>query len=249
MEQLQHCEILRTKINVTTMPDTVNYIGNHIEELRGRYICVANVHTTVMAYDNEEYRKVQNSAAMALPDGAPLSCYSRRRGFVDAKRVTGPDLMLELFRVSEEKGYRHFFYGSTRETLDAMKRVLEKEYPKMVVTGMHSPPFRKLTEEEDREVIKLINETRSDFIWIGLGAPKQEMWMYEHKDQFCGVMIGVGAGFDYLAGYIKRAPSWMQKISMEWLYRLAQDPRRLWKRYIVTNLKFIYLLHKEKKIQ
>lgn len=247
MEDLRHCEILKTRINVTNMQDTLAYINAHIEELRGKYICVSNVHTTVMSYENERYREIQNNAAMALPDGAPLSNYSRKKGYKDARRVTGPDLMVELFRISPQRGYRHFFYGATQETLDSMRTVIERDYPGMLVVGMYSPPFRKMTEEEDAEAVKLINEAKPDFIWIGLGAPKQEEWMYEHRDRVSGVMIGVGAGFDYLAGYIKRAPMWMQKISMEWFYRLLQDPSRLWKRYVTTNMKFIRFTHREDK--
>lgn len=247
MEELRHCEILKTNINVTNMQETVTYINAHIEELRGKYICVSNVHTTVMSYENEHYRKIQNGAAMALPDGAPLSSYSRKHGHKYARRVAGPDLMLELFKISPQHGYRHFFYGSTVETLESMKQVIECDYPQMQVAGMYSPPFRKLTAEEDAAVIQLINEANPDFIWVGLGAPKQEEWMYEHLDKVNGVMLGVGAGFDYLAGFIKRAPMWMQNNSLEWFYRLIQNPKRLWKRYIVTNVKFIYLISREKR--
>lgn len=247
MEELQHCEILKTNINVTNMSDTIKYIGEHLNDLRGKYICISNVHTTVMAYENAEYRKIQNSAAMALPDGAPLSSYSRRRGYKQAQRVTGPDLMLELFAVSGEKGYRHYFYGATEETLQSMRKVIERDYPGMEIAGMYAPPFRTLTPQEDAEIVEKINESRPDFIWIGLGAPKQEEWMYRHMGQLQGVLIGVGAGFDYLAGYIKRAPRWMQKMSLEWLYRLLQDPRRLWRRYFTSNVKFICLTRMDKK--
>lgn len=247
MEELQHCEILKTNINVTNMSDTIKYIGGHLDDLRGKYICVSNVHTTVMSYENEEYRKIQNSAAMALPDGAPLSSYSRRRGYKQAQRVTGPDLMLELFAVSKEKGYRHYFYGATEETLQSMRKVIERDYPGMEIAGMYAPPFRTLTPQEDAEIVEKINNSRPDFIWVGLGAPKQEEWMYQHMGQLQGVLIGVGAGFDYLAGYIKRAPHWMQKMSLEWLYRLLQDPRRLWRRYFTSNVKFICLTRMDKK--
>lgn len=247
MEELQHCEILKTNISVTNMSDTIAYINAHIEELRGKYICVSNVHTTVMSYENEKYRIIQNSAAMALPDGAPLSSYSRKKGFKEARRVTGPDLMLELFRVSPQRGYRHFFYGATPEILEAMKKNMSKEYPDTVIAGMYSPPFRKMTPDEDDTIVKMINNTQPDFVWVGLGAPKQEEWMYEHMDKVNAVMIGVGAGFDYLAGEIKRAPKWMQKLSLEWIYRLLQDPRRLWKRYLTTNMKFIRFTRREKK--
>ena len=247
MEELQHCEILKTNINVTNMSDTIKYIGGHLDDLRGKYICVSNVHTTVMSYENEEYRKIQNGAAMALPDGAPLSSYSRRKGYKQAQRVTGPDLMLELFAISKEKGYRHYFYGATEETLQSMKEVLERDYPGIQIAGMYAPPFRALTPQEDAQIVAKINESRPDFIWIGLGAPKQEEWMYQHMGQLQGVLIGVGAGFDYLAGYIKRAPRWMQRMSFEWLYRLLQDPKRLWRRYFTSNVKFICLTRMDKK--
>ena len=247
MEELQHCEILKTKINVTNMSDTIKYICSHLDELRGKYICVSNVHTTVLSYENEEYRKIQNSAAMALPDGAPLSSYSRRKGYKDAQRVTGPDLMLELFKISMQGGYRHYFYGATEETLAAMRQVLERDYPGIEIAGMYAPPFRETTQEEDEQIIQQINESRPDFIWVGLGAPKQEQWMYQHMGKLDGVLIGVGAGFDYLAGYIKRAPRWMQKMSLEWVYRLLQDPKRLWRRYFTSNVKFICLTRMDKK--
>lgn len=248
MGKLQHCKILKTNINVTNMRETLYYINTHINELRGKYICVSNVHTTVMSYENEKYREIQNSAAMALPDGAPLSIYSRKRGYKHAKRVTGPDLMLEIFKISLQKKYSHFFYGSTQATLDKMKAVIEKDYPEMQIAGMYSPPFRQLTEEEDKKIIEMINESKADFIWVGLGAPKQEYWMFNHKDKVNGIMIGVGAGFDYLAGYIKRAPKWMQRLSLEWVYRLLQDPKRLGKRYLTTNIKFFRFVHEEEKI-
>ena len=247
MEELQHCEILKTNINVTNMSDTIKYIDGHLDDLRGKYICVSNVHTTVMSYENEESRKIQNGAAMALPDGAPLSSYSRRKGYKQAQRVTGPDLMLELFAISKEKGYRHYFYGATEETLQSMKEVLERDYPGIQIAGMYAPPFRALTPQEDAQIVAKINEARPDFIWIGLGAPKQEEWMYQHMGQLQGVLIGVGAGFDYLAGYIKRAPRWMQRMSLEWLYRLLQDPKRLWRRYFTSNVKFICLTRMDKK--
>lgn len=249
MEELQYCEILGVQINVTDMNRTLDYIGMHLEELRGNYICVSNVHTTVMAYEDSAYRNIQNSGAMALPDGAPLSVYSRKHGFADAGRVTGPDLMLELIKASKEKGYRHFFYGATQETLAAMRTAIERDYPDTCIAGMYAPPFRPLNASEDAAVVSMINQAKPDFIWVGLGAPKQEQWMYEHRGMLCGVSVGVGAAFDYLAGDIKRAPKIMQKLCLEWLYRLLQDPKRLWKRYVTTNFKFIKYVKKESRIR
>ena len=153
--------------------------------------------------------------------------------------------MQEIFALSEQYGYRHYFYGSTPETLQLLKEKVEEKYHLHIV-GLESPPFRKLTEEEDRAVVERIRVARADFVWVGLGAPKQERWMYEHKGRVDSLMIGVGAGFDYFAGNIKRAPLWMQKCSLEWLYRLKQDPKRLFKRYLVTNTKFLWLTAKGK---
>jgi N-acetylglucosaminyldiphosphoundecaprenol N-acetyl-beta-D-mannosaminyltransferase len=228
------------------MKETVEIIKDNLDKIKGDYICVSNVHTTVMSYEDENYKAIQNGGFMALPDGKPLSIISKKRGFKEAERVTGPDLMEEIFKISEENEYRHYFYGSTQETLDTLKRELNKKYPKLNIVGMHSPPFRKLTEEEGKEIVENINKAKPDFIWVGLGAPKQEIWMHEHENKVNGLMIGVGAGFDYHAGNISRAPKWMQNMSLEWLYRLLQDPKRLMSRYINTNLKFIYYIIRRK---
>lgn len=242
--ELTKCNIIGLDILVTNMAKTIELIEKNIEELRGKYICVGNVHTTVMAHDDAHYHTVQSEAAFVLPDGKPLSVYSRKHGFADAERVTGPDLMLELFK--RDNGLRHYFYGSTEETLTMLREKLMEQYPNLKIAGMVSPPFHELSDAEDAEEVRKINESGADIIWVGLGAPKQENWMYEHKDKVQGVMIGVGAGFDYHAGNIKRAPKWMQKMSLEWLYRLLQDPKRLFKRYLVTNTRYLYLIKKEK---
>ncbi|MGN0161895.1 MAG: WecB/TagA/CpsF family glycosyltransferase [Lachnospiraceae bacterium] len=247
MKDLKYCRILGTNINVTSMEEITEYIKDHLEDLRGEYICVSNVHTTVMSHDDDSYNLIQNSAAMALPDGKPLSVVSKLYGFKEANRVTGPDLMERLFQESNQgTKLRHYFYGSAPETLELLGTRLSDNYPNMDVAGMFSPPFRPLTDEEDADIVTKINETHPDIIWVGLGAPKQEKWMYDHRNKLTGVMIGVGAGFDYHAGNIKRAPMWMQKCSLEWLYRLMQDPKRLFKRYLVTNFRFIFLVLMEK---
>lgn len=238
---MKTCNILGVNIAVTNMEYTVKYIQDNLEELKGNYICVSNVHTTVMAYEDEEYRKIQNGGALALPDGGPLSLISRKRGFKKAERVTGPDLMDEIFKLSEKKGYTHYFYGSTDETLSILRVKLNEKYPLLNIVGMYSPPFKKEVTIEDNNKLDQINKFNVDFIWIGLGAPKQEKWMALHKGKVNGVMIGVGAGFDYYAEKISRAPLWMQKYNLEWVYRLFQDPKRLLKRYFTTNTKFIWL--------
>ena len=242
---LNTCEIMGVNIVVTDMEKTVRLLEEKLEDWRGKYICVANVHTTVTAHDDPTYQAVQNGAVMALPDGGPLSQFSREQGYVDAARVTGPDLMKEMLKESADKHYRHYFYGSTQETLDILKATIEKNYPGAVIAGMYSPPFRPLTPEEDAAVIRRINETKPDFVWVGLGAPKQERWMAAHEDKVQAVMVGVGAAFDYEAGNIRRAPMWMQRHNLEWLYRLMQDPKRLFKRYLTTNIKYLWWTWKQ----
>ena len=245
--RLRYCKILNTNINVTNMQEVVNYLTENLEELRGDYVCVSNVHTTMLSYWDEDYNRVQNSCAMALPDGKPLSIVCRRRGFYDAARVPGPDLMPEIFKISKEHGFRHYFYGGSEETLDRLEKELKKNYPWLAIAGMYSPPYRPLTQEEDEQIISAINQAKPDFIWVALGAPKQEEWMYAHQYKVCGVMLGVGAAFDFCAGTVKRAPGWMQELCLEWLHRLLQDPRRLFSRYLSTNLSFLIKVGKENR--
>ncbi|QXE21264.1 glycosyl transferase [Clostridium sp. 001] len=234
------CNIMGVNIAAIDMDWLLDYLNANIKELKGNYITVANVHTTVTAYENPEYCAVQNGGIMAIPDGGPLSSVGNKRGYKNMHRTTGPNLMGEIFKISTENGYRHYFYGSTDETLKALYQKLTKKYLGIQIAGMYSPPFHPLTEEEDVAVIKQINETKPDFIWIGLGAPKQEKWMAVHQGKLDGLMVGVGAGFAYHAEQLKRAPEWMQKSNLEWVYRLIQDPRRLFNRYWHTNTKFIW---------
>lgn len=244
-KDLTYCRILKTDINVTNMSDTINYITENLDALRGNYICVSNVHTTVMSFRDAKYRKIQNGGAMALPDGQPLSIVSRMRGYHNARRVPGPDLMPAILKLSEEKGYTHYFYGSTEDTLSELKKAILKAYPALQIAGMYAPPFRELTKEEDEQIVAKINESKPDFVWVALGAPKQEIWMYDHKDRVNGLMIGVGAAFDFIAGTVKRAPMWMQKLCLEWVFRIIQDPKRMIPRYLNTNFAFLYHTHRE----
>ena len=233
------CNIMGVNIAAINMEWLLDFTDNHIKVLAGDYMCVSNVHTTVTAWEDKDYCNIQNSSIMSIPDGGPLSSVGRKRGFQDMERTTGPNYMEEILKVSVEKGYSHYFYGSTEETLEKLNKVLKQDYPGLQIAGMYSPPFRELSEKEDEAIVNSINETNPDFIWVGLGAPKQERWMSVHQGRVNGFMIGVGAAFDYFAGNIKRAPQWMQKCNLEWAYRLMQDPKRLFKRYWHTNMSFI----------
>lgn len=238
--QIPVCNIMGVNIAAINMDWLLKFTDKYIKDLSGDYMCVSNVHTTVTSYEDPEYMKIQNCGIMAIPDGGPLSSVGRKRGHKNMERTTGPSYMGEILKISAEKGYRHYFYGSTPETLEKLNDVLQHDYPGIQIAGMYSPPFRPLTEEEDKMIVDRINEVNADFVWIGLGAPKQEKWMAQHQGKVKGVMVGVGAGFDYFAGNIERAPEWMQKSNMEWFYRLIQDPKRLFSRYFHTNTKFIW---------
>ena len=241
--QLNHtCKVLGVNYTVTTISEAVNNVMSSVHELAGQYICFSNVHTSVMARENKEYASVLNDSAFTFPDGNPIAVLQRKNGLIRAERVAGPDFMEHMFRDTADGSISHFFYGATQETLDLLKENLEKKYPGISIKGLYSPPFRKLTQEEDQADVDMINASGADIIWIGLGAPKQEKWMKAHKGCVNGVMMGVGAGFDFHAGTIKRAPVWIQKIGLEWLYRLFQDPGRLIKRYVITNVKFFWYL-------
>ena len=216
-----------------------------MEKLKGEYICVSKEHTTVMAYRDKAYRRVQNGGALALPDGQPLSIVSRKRGFSEARRVPGPDLMPAILNLSQKTGYRHYFYGSTEATLEALRAALLRRYPKLQIAGMYSPPFRELTAQEDEEIINRINGSGADFMWVALGAPKQEWWMYEHRHKIKALMLGVGAAFDFTAGTTKRAPMWMQRLCLEWVFRILRDPKRMLPRYLNTNFAFVYYVYRE----
>ncbi len=220
--------------------EAVLHVVRHIKELSGKYICFSNVHTVVMAKEHKEYRDVLNDAALVFADGTPIAQQQQKNGYELAERIAGPDFMEHMFRLTADGSLSHYFYGSSQETLDALESNLKKKYPGLDIRGLYSPPFRALSEEEDAADVEMINASGADIIWIGLGAPKQEKWMWDHKDRVNGVMMGVGAGFDFHAGTIKRAPKWIQRIGFEWFYRLFQDPKRLIGRYFVTNVKYFW---------
>lgn len=241
-------QILATKLNSTTYKDTFLQIQNYLnQENPPAYITVNNVHTVVMAAQNQAYRSILAQSFMALPDGRPLSIVAAWKGDKKMERVFGPTLMEKTIDWGQEYGLKHFFWGSSEATLKKMQKVIKERYPKADIVGMVAPPFRPLTQQENLDFVQQMNAAQADLIWIGLGAPKQERWMAEnHKQLNRGLMLGIGAGFDYLAGNTSHAPNWMKKYALEWLYRLVQEPRRLFKRYFTTNSLFIIYLILEK---
>jgi N-acetylglucosaminyldiphosphoundecaprenol N-acetyl-beta-D-mannosaminyltransferase len=190
---------------------------------------------------------IYRSAAMVTPDGMPLVWLLHRSGYRAAERICGPDLMPAIFRHSQLRGYRHFLYGSSETTLSLLQEKLSRNFPGARIVGRYSPPYRALTRQEEREVDRAVNAADPDIVWVGLGAPKQDRWMAAHRRALnAPVLIGVGAAFDLLAGRVTRAPRFLQRTGCEWMFRIAQEPRRLSRRYLESNSKFALMLIGEK---
>jgi N-acetylglucosaminyldiphosphoundecaprenol N-acetyl-beta-D-mannosaminyltransferase len=204
------------------------------------------VHSVVEANRDHRLRDAFASADLACTDGMPLVWTCRLRGAREAERVAGPDVMLSVCDVGREFGLRHFFLGGRPGTPEALAQALKARFPGLEVAGTHSPPFRPLTTEEDAAMVDAINASNAHVLWIGLGSPKQDIWAASHAASVRVPMIlAVGAAFDFHSGKLRRAPGWMRRVGLEWLFRLAMEPRRLWRRYLTTNVRFTYLLLRE----
>jgi N-acetylglucosaminyldiphosphoundecaprenol N-acetyl-beta-D-mannosaminyltransferase len=207
---------------------------------RREYVCCTSVHGLVESQRDPYFRRILSRAALTTEDGMPLVWWCRHAGFKDAGRVCGRDLLEAMCAVSAAHGHRHFFYGGAPGIAERLVFNLTQRFPGLVVVGHRSPPFRPATPEEDAADVEAINETRPDFVWVGLGTPKQDRWMADHVGKIdATALIGVGAAFDFLAGVKRQAPLWMQHSGLEWAFRLATEPRRLARRYLVGNSIFI----------
>ena len=237
-------EVLDCLVSRTNMSHALQKVQGRIANRQGGYVCFSNVHTVVMARKDLRLRGITNNSFLSVPDGKPLSIVGKWRGIADVGRVAGPDFMPYFIQMA--KGTRHFFFGSTPETLEKLMANIRSQYPETIITGGYSPPFGAVSSSEMGKILSIINQATPDIIWIGLGAPKQEYWMADNWQKLRpAVLMGVGAAFDLHAGHISRAPDWMKRLSLEWLFRLSQEPRRLWKRYLVTNTMFLYYLLKK----
>ncbi len=203
-----------------------------------RYVAICNAHVVVSASRDSAYCQVINAADMATPDGAPVAWMLRKQGFVGQPRISGPDLMWTLCERAEREQIGVYCFGSKESTLLLLQARLQKSFPALRST-MESPPFRSQSAEEDAAVVERINASGAGIVFVGLGCPKQERWMAEHRGRVNAVMLGVGAAFDFHAGTVARAPDWMRNNGLEWLHRFASEPRRLWRRYLVTNTLFV----------
>ena len=232
--------VLGVHIDALSWDDTVDRILQWGRGRESRYVAICNAHVVVTASRDHVYRKVINDADMATPDGAPIAWMLRRLGFRPQPRISGPELTIELCRRCADESLPVFFYGSTRATLDMLEIRLQEAIPGLAICGTESPPFRPLSAEEDAAAIARINASGAAIVFVGLGCPKQEHWMAQHRGRVQAVMVGVGAAFDFHAGMIRRAPRWMRDNGLEWLHRLWSEPRRLWKRYLITNTLFLF---------
>lgn len=212
-------------------------IWAHARESRS--VCICNVHSVVSARLDPAFAAAVDRCDLATPDGAPVAWLMRRLGHTGQTRIDGPDLMWRYCARAAQAGDSIYLYGSTPATLARLQQRLQAQFPSLRIAGAHAPPFRPLTETEDAEVVRTIAASGAGTVWISLGCPKQELWMHAHRGRIPAVMIGVGAAFDYHAGTLRRAPAWMQSRGLEWLYRLAMEPRRLWRRYLTTNSVFV----------
>ncbi len=205
------------------------------------YVCLSNVHMLIESYRDSQFQAILNGASMALPDGKPVAVLMNWLYGSKQQRMAGPDLMLDLFQQANDRQLAIYFYGSTPEVLAAMQVKLRQEYPSLIIAGMHSPPFRPLSDAEMAADVDAICQSGAHLVMVGLGCPKQERWMAQNQEKIPAVMLGLGAAFPFYTGDLKRAPRWMQQSGLEWFYRLYKEPNRLFKRYLTTNVQFVCL--------
>jgi len=238
-------KVLGVKVNAVQIPDAIAEIERWIaERSASHFVAVTGMHGVTEAQHDPYFKQILNSADLVVADGMPLVWLGRKNGYPMKRRVYGPELMQTFCRDTGSR-YRHFFYGGMPGVPELLAETLRRDYA-ITPAGGYSPPFRPLTPEEDEEVVRTINTSGADVLWIGLSTPKQERWMYEHRSRLrVPVVVGVGAAFDLNTGRLRQAPRWMRESGLEWFFRLVMEPRRLWRRYIVYGSEFVFSLVSE----
>ena len=233
-------EVLGVPLALTDYEGTMDWMDGVVAERGQGYLSAAAVHLVMVAQEDEATREAVRDATLIVPDGQPLVWALRSLGH-EASRVYGPDLMAKYCERSAETGTRMYLYGGRNQgALVELALRLRRQYPGLQIVGGYSPPFRRLSDEEQDWVVEDINRSRADVVWVGIGQPKQEIWMRDFRDRLeAPMLVGVGAAFDFHAGLIPQAPVWMQATGLEWVFRLAQEPRRLWRRYVRYNPRFV----------
>ena len=227
--------------DVVTHGSAIEKIAELVSEKNGGYVCFSTVHMVMESYDDAEFGAKVNGADLIVTDGMPIVWMQKIQGKKTASRVRANDLMISLCEFAAENNLSVGFYGGKQEVIDAIRRKAEKDLSNLQISYAFSPPFRALTDEEDTEITAEINAAKPDILFMGLGCPKQENWMSAHKNNLQAVMLGVGASFDFYAGNVKESPAWLGKFGLEWLFRLTQEPKRLWRRYLILNPRFLWL--------
>jgi N-acetylglucosaminyldiphosphoundecaprenol N-acetyl-beta-D-mannosaminyltransferase len=239
------CRILGTRVDPTSFSHATQAVLQMVERAGQGYVCAANVHMIMEGYDSPDFQAMVNGADLVTPDGMPLVWMLKAHGFSDQRRVYGPELMLRVCEAAANAGLPIGLLGSTDEVLDKLKRNLQLRFGELEIAYMCSPPFRTLSPKEVDSIADDIYESGVKILFVGLGCPKQEIWMAKNKGKIPAVMLGVGAAFDFHAGTLPKAPRAFQQLGLEWLFRLAVEPRRLWRRYLFNNPKFVALAANE----
>jgi N-acetylglucosaminyldiphosphoundecaprenol N-acetyl-beta-D-mannosaminyltransferase len=233
-------DVLGVGVSAIDMTMALDLIGRWVANGEHHYVCVTGVHGIMESQRDPHLRDVHNRSGLTTPDGMPLVWAGRAAGAHRMDRVYGPDLMLALCEMASARGISSYFYGGRPGVADRLAGRLQARYPGLRVAGTFAPSFRELSTAEDDQVVGLINQARPDVVWVGLGTPKQELWMAAHAPRLdASVLIGVGAAFDIHAGLLPQAPRWMQRSGLEWAFRLGHEPRRLWRRYAYNNPRFV----------
>ncbi len=233
--------VVGTPVDALNFDAVLSRIHGWAADRESRYVCLCNVHSCVTAHSDRDFQHALHHADLTMPDGAPVAWMLRRMGCVGQERISGPDLMLMYCDQAAKRGERIYLYGGSPAVLTALCQALSARFPGLIIAGAHSPPFRPQTTAEDALIVREINDSGAATVWVGLGCPKQEKWMADHRGRIDAVMLGVGAAFDFHAGSRQRAPMWMRDAGLEWLHRLLSEPRRLWKRYLIGNTVFVML--------
>jgi N-acetylglucosaminyldiphosphoundecaprenol N-acetyl-beta-D-mannosaminyltransferase len=239
----RNLHILGSRVDLVTLGEIRDRLDGWIraDDRRCRMMAVTGFHGLWEAHRNPAFGRILRSADLWVPDGIAPIAVARIKGFSAARRTPGMDVMRTFLDLANEKGYSSYFYGDTDDTLTRLRANLERDYPNHRVAGTFSPPFRPLTPEEDREIVEMINAARPDVVWVGLGLPKQDIWVHEHRDRLdARAAIGVGAAFGFLAGKVKRCPDWLGNRGLEWAYRFAMEPRKLWRRDLLDGPRFLW---------
>ncbi len=239
---LKKGQVIGAPVTAGSFEDVTRDIILTANEGRGGYVCVANVHMVTTARRNTELRSAMKNAKLVTSDGMPLVWALRRRGFTYTERIAGPNLMVRICEIAEVEKLPVYFFGGSSKTIQLLQKIVAETFPTLQVVGWESPPLLPQQPEMNPAVVNRIRTSGARIVFVGLGCPKQEFWMSGYAPHLPAVLIGVGAAFDFIAGTAPRAPLWMQKSGLEWLFRLLAEPRRLWKRYLVTNTLFLWYL-------